>query len=75
VPNPSLLGKEQTLINVLKTLASLISMCNIRVIFLSKLTPRYIKLFINGLLRSFNAKYDSDGICLREKKISSVFPR
>jgi D-alanyl-lipoteichoic acid acyltransferase DltB (MBOAT superfamily) len=39
--NRSLLNREYTLIHVLKALASIISMCNLHVIFLSKITPRF----------------------------------
>jgi hypothetical protein len=37
----SLLTREQILINVLKVLASFISMCSLHVILLLKITPRY----------------------------------
>jgi hypothetical protein len=40
--NRSLLNREYVLINVLKALASIISMCSLHVIFLSKITPRYL---------------------------------
>jgi hypothetical protein len=43
--NHSLLYREYILINVLKALASIIYMCNLRVTFLSKITPRYFTLF------------------------------
>jgi hypothetical protein len=43
--NRSLLNREYNLINVLKALASIISMCNLHVTFLSKITPRYFALF------------------------------
>jgi hypothetical protein len=39
--NRSLLNGEYTLVNVLKALASIISICNLHVILLSKITPRY----------------------------------
>jgi hypothetical protein len=48
VLNRSLLNREYNLINVLKALASIISMCNLYVTFLSKLTPRYFTIFRNG---------------------------
>jgi hypothetical protein len=41
VLNLSLLNREYILINVLKALASIISMCNLHVTFLSKITLRY----------------------------------
>jgi hypothetical protein len=37
----SLLNREEIQINVLKALASIISMCSLHVILLSKITPRY----------------------------------
>jgi hypothetical protein len=40
----SLLNREYTLINVLKVLASIISMCNLHVILLSKITPGYLQM-------------------------------
>jgi hypothetical protein len=54
--NRSLLNREYTLINVLKALASIICMCNLHVIFLSKITPRYLMLFTNGISFPFNSK-------------------
>jgi hypothetical protein len=48
VLNRSLLNREYILINVLKALASIISMCNLHVT-LSKITPRYFTLFTNGM--------------------------
>jgi hypothetical protein len=41
VLNRSLLNREYILINVLKALASIISMCKLHVTFLAKITPRY----------------------------------
>jgi hypothetical protein len=48
---PSLFNKEYILMNFLKALASIVSMCNLHVILLSKITPRYFTLFTNGMLR------------------------
>jgi hypothetical protein len=45
----SLLNREYILINVLKALASIISMCNLHVILLPKITSRYFTLFTNGI--------------------------
>jgi hypothetical protein len=45
--NSSILDKEDILMNVLKPLASIVSMCNLHVIPLSKITPRYFTLFTN----------------------------
>jgi hypothetical protein len=67
VHNRSLLNREYTLINVLKVLASIISVCNLHVSFLSKITPRYFTLFTNGMFRPFSVKWDSGGRRLREK--------
>jgi hypothetical protein len=39
VLNRSLLSSEYIIINVLKALASIISICNLHVTFLSKITP------------------------------------
>jgi hypothetical protein len=54
VLNCSLLHREYILINVLKALASRISICNLHVTFLSKTTQRYFTLFTNGIFRPFN---------------------
>jgi hypothetical protein len=61
VLNRSLLNKEYILINVLKALASIISMCNLHVTFLSEITPRYFTLFTNGMFRPFSVRWDSGG--------------
>jgi hypothetical protein len=45
--NRSLLDMEYILINVLKALASIISMCNLHVTFLPNIIPRYFTLFTN----------------------------
>jgi hypothetical protein len=52
--NRLLLNREYILMNVLKALASIVSMRNLHVIFLSKITPRYFTLFTNGIFRPFN---------------------
>jgi hypothetical protein len=59
--NRSLLNREYNLMNVWKALASIISMCNLDVILISKITPRYFTLFTNGMFRPFNARRDSGG--------------
>lgn len=51
--NHTLLNKEWALINVLKALVSLVSMSNVSVIFLSKITPKYFTWFTSGMFRSF----------------------
>jgi hypothetical protein len=63
----SLLIMQYTLINVLKAMASIISMCNLHVILLPKITQRYFTLFTNGMFRSFNIRRDPGGPRLREK--------
>jgi hypothetical protein len=45
--NRSFLNKEYAVINNMKSLASIISVCNLHVIFPSSITPGYVKLFIN----------------------------
>jgi hypothetical protein len=67
VLNSSLLKKEYILINVLKFLALIISMCNRHVIFLSKIMPRYFALFTNVIFRPFSVRRDVGGRRLREK--------
>jgi hypothetical protein len=57
--NRSLLNREYIVMKVLKTLASIICMCNHHVIFLSKITPRYFTLFTNGMFRPFNVRRES----------------
>jgi hypothetical protein len=56
VLNRSLLNKEYILINVLKALASIISIYNLNVTFLSKITPRYFTLFINEIFHPVNVR-------------------
>jgi hypothetical protein len=52
----SLLNGEYILINVLKALALIISMCNLHVTLLSKITPIYFMLFTNGISHPFNVR-------------------
>jgi hypothetical protein len=49
--NRSLLSKEYTLINVVKALASIISMCNLHVTLLSKITPRYFVQLLTKVMK------------------------
>jgi hypothetical protein len=58
----SLLDSEYMLMNVQKALASIISMCNLHVILLSKNTPRYFTLFTNGIFRPINVRRESDEV-------------
>jgi hypothetical protein len=59
--NRSLLNREYNLMNVPKALASIVSMCNIHVILLSKITPRYFTLFTNFLLHNLPSFRNSQG--------------
>jgi hypothetical protein len=45
---------NRSLLNVMKALASIISVCNLHETFLSKITPRFIALFTYGIFRPFN---------------------
>jgi hypothetical protein len=58
---------EYILMNVLKVLASTFSMCSLHVLFLSKITPRYFALFINGMISPFNLRSEFDGLIQWEK--------
>jgi hypothetical protein len=69
--NRSLLKREYVLMNVLKALASIISTCNLHVIFLSKITPSYFAIFKNNIFFPFSMRRDSGGRRLRKK----WFPR
>jgi hypothetical protein len=60
--NPLLLNKEYIVINALKVLVSIIYVCDLHVIFLSNITPRYFTLFTNGILRPFSVRRDSGGL-------------
>jgi hypothetical protein len=57
--NRSLLNGEYNLTNVLKALALIVSICNLHVILLSKITPWYFTLFTNGMFRPFNVRRES----------------
>jgi hypothetical protein len=59
--NRLLFNWEYTLINILKALVSIISMCNLHMLFLSKITQRYFTLFTNGMFRPFSVRWDSGG--------------
>jgi hypothetical protein len=62
VVNRLLLNREHVVINALKALASIGSMCGLLVIFLSNITPRYFTLFTNGIFRPFSVGRDSGGL-------------
>jgi hypothetical protein len=57
--NRSLLNREYNLMNVLKALAFIVSICNLHVILLSNITPRYFTLFTNGMFWPFNVRRES----------------
>jgi hypothetical protein len=57
--NRSLLNREFNLMNVLKALAAIVSICSLHVILLSKITPRYFTLFTNGMFSQFNVRRES----------------
>jgi hypothetical protein len=65
--NCSLLNREYDLMNVLKALASIFSVCNLHVILLSKVTPKYLTLFTNGMFRPFNVRRESGGLLWLER--------
>jgi hypothetical protein len=56
VLNRLIINKEKTLINVLKALTSITSMCNPGVIFSSMITSRYFTSLRNGMFCPFNVK-------------------
>jgi hypothetical protein len=58
VLNCSLLNSEYILINVLKALASIISMCNLHVTVLSKITPKYFTLLTYGELHTTSINHE-----------------
>jgi hypothetical protein len=60
--NHSLFNREYNLMNVLKALASIFSMCNLHVILLSKVTPIYFTLFTNEMFHPFNVRRESGGL-------------
>jgi hypothetical protein len=61
VLNHSLLNTENIVINILKALTLIISMWNLLVTFLLKITQRHFKLFTNGMFRPFSVRWDSGG--------------
>jgi hypothetical protein len=61
VLNRSLLNKDYILKKkqtFLKALASIKSVCNLHVTFLSKITPKYFTLFTNAVFRPFSVRWD-----------------
>jgi hypothetical protein len=57
----TLLNSQYNIIHILKATVSTVYMCNLHVIFLSKITPRYFILFTKGMLCPFNVRRDSGG--------------
>jgi hypothetical protein len=60
--NHSFLNREYNLVNVLKALASIVSICRLHVIILSKITPRYFTLFTKGMFHPFNVRRESGSL-------------
>jgi hypothetical protein len=60
--NRSLLNREYILLNVLKSLVSIICNCHLHVILLSPNTLRYFTLFINRIFLPFNVRGESGGL-------------
>jgi hypothetical protein len=60
--NRLLLNREYNLMNVLKALASIVSICSLHDILLSKITNRYFTLFTKGMFRPFNVRRGSGGL-------------
>jgi hypothetical protein len=57
--NRLILNREYTLTNVLKALASIISICNLHVSVSLKIAPRYFTLFMNGMFHPFVVRWDT----------------
>jgi hypothetical protein len=51
-----LLNTGYILMNILKALGSIVSICSLQIIFLLKITPRYFALFANGISCPFNIR-------------------
>jgi hypothetical protein len=62
VLNRLLLNREYVVINALEALDSIISLCDLHVIFLSNITQRYFTLFTNAIFRPFSVRRDSSGL-------------
>jgi hypothetical protein len=60
--NPSLVKREYALKNALKALTSIVFMCNLHIIFLLNITPRYFTLFAKGMFHPFSVRRDSRGL-------------
>jgi hypothetical protein len=67
VVKSSLLNKGHVLINALKALVSIVSICSTQVVFLSNITPRYFAICTNGMYCPFIVRSDSGGLILWEK--------
>jgi hypothetical protein len=72
--NRSLLKREYNLMNVLKALDSIVSICNLHVILLSKITPRYFTLFTNGMFCPFNVRRESGGLFGEKSRLAESYP-
>jgi hypothetical protein len=58
--------------NVLKALASIVSMCNLHVILLSNITPRYFKLFTNVMFLLFNIRVSQSPLMRKVDRLSLI---
>jgi hypothetical protein len=62
VLNHLFLNMGYILRNALKTLASIVSLCSLHVIFSSKITTRHFTLFTNGMFEPFSVRIESLGL-------------
>jgi hypothetical protein len=62
VPSRSLLNMRYVLMNVLKTLASIVSICSFHVIVPSKITLRNFTLFLYRMLSPFSVRRNCGGL-------------
>jgi hypothetical protein len=67
VLNCSFLNRGYSLMNVVKMLASIVAMCSLDVIFLSKITLRYFTLITNGMSRPFYLRRESGDLISMRK--------
>jgi hypothetical protein len=72
--NRSLLNWEYNRMKDLKALASIVSVCSLHVILLSKITPRYFTLFTKGMFRPFNVRRESAASFDEKSRLPESFP-
>jgi hypothetical protein len=70
--NRLLLSREYALINALKALASILCMCNLRVIFLSNITPRYFHYLQFGC-SDHSVEEKTQAVLFDERNISRLY--